>query len=753
MANPASIIGAPVGRVEGAQKVSGQAVYGADVHFRDTLWGKILRSPYPHARILRIDTSKASQVPGVKAIVTGKDEPDHYQGKSIRDIPVLCWDKVRYIGDKVAAIAAESREAAEEAIDLIVVEYEELPAVFDVLEAMKPGAPILHDDAPSYDGAPADIMAGAGSNVLNKLTWGKGDIEKGFAEADVVLEHTFRIPIHHQGYLEPQSFMVKINDDGSVDGWASTKSPFGTRAQFAKAAGISPGQIRIHAVHVGADFGGKSGAGELPICYFLARQAKRPVKILLTHSEELMAMNPDHDTVVRIKTGVKRDGTMTARYLQAIHGTGAYAGMKPGRASIGGAGTAGPYKIEHTYMEALQVYTNTVPCGFWRAPGAIQAVFASESHMDLLARELKMDPAKFRRINLVGEGEVNALGKTWSGVKAKETLQAALDAAGWQQPKRANVGRGVAMYERGTGAGKVWVNLTAEPDGTLTVFTVAGDQGTGLQTILCQTVAAEMGVSYENVRCRIGNTSEVSYSVDVGFGGSRSTNINSTAAVQAAAELRAKLRAQAAKILGCAEDQVIYKSGKFSNRSRSLILSDVVKANGGPLTVSVNTEVPRKGSSTSFVAQVAEVEVDRETGQVKLRNFISAHDVGTIINPLGHQGQIDGEAIMAIGSGLMEELIDDQGKIITTHLGEYKIPNILDIPRFKTVLIKGRNGPGPYEAKGIGEHANVSPPAAIANAIQDACGVRLFSIPATAERVYQALRRQQVTMAGEIQRQ
>lgn len=753
MANPASIIGAPVGRVEGAEKVSGQAVYGADVHFRDTLWGKILRSPYPHARILRIDTSKASQVPGVKAIVTGKDEPDHYQGKSIRDIPVLCWDKVRYVGDKVAAIAAESREAAEEAIDLIVVEYEELPAVFDVLEAMKPGAPILHDDAPSYDGAPADIMAGAGSNVLNKLTWGKGDIEKGFAEADVVLEHTFRIPIHHQGYLEPQSFMVKINDDGSVDGWASTKSPFGTRAQFAKAAGISPGQIRIHAVHVGADFGGKSGAGELPICYFLARQAKRPVKILLTHSEELMAMNPDHDTVVRIKTGVKRDGTMTARYLQAIHGTGAYAGMKPGRASIGGAGTAGPYKIEHTYMEALQVYTNTVPCGFWRAPGAIQAVFASESHMDLLARELKMDPAKFRRINLVGEGEVNALGKTWSGVKAKETLQAALDAAGWQQPKRANVGRGVAMYERGTGAGKVWVNLTAEPDGTLTVFTVAGDQGTGLQTILCQTVAAEMGVSYENVRCRIGNTSEVSYSVDVGFGGSRSTNINSTAAVQAAAELRAKLRAQAAKILGCAEDQVIYKSGKFSNRSRSLILSDVVKANGGPLTVSVNTEVPRKGSSTSFVAQVAEVEVDRETGQVKLRNFISAHDVGTIINPLGHQGQIDGEAIMAIGSGLMEELIDDQGKIITTHLGEYKIPNILDIPRFKTVLIKGRNGPGPYEAKGIGEHANVSPPAAIANAIQDACGVRLFSIPATAERVYQALRRQQVTMEGEIQRQ
>jgi len=742
MAKPASVIGAAVGRVEGADKVSGQATYGADVHFPDTLWGKILRSPYPHARIVRIDTTKAWQVPGVKAIVTGKDEPEHYQGKSIRDIPVLCWDKVRYIGDKVAAVAAESRDTAEEAINLIDVEYEELPAVFDVIEAMKPGAPVLHDNAPAYDGAPKEIMAAAGTNVVNKLTFGKGDIEKGFAEADLVLEHTFRMPIHHQGYLEPQSFLVKIDDDGKVNAWASTKGPFGTRGQFAKAAGIPASQIRVQAVHVGADFGGKSGAGELPICYFLAKQAKRPVKIVLTHTEELTAMNPDHYTVVKVKTGVKRDGRMTARYLQAIHGTGAYAGMKPGRASIGGAGSATPYKIDNSYMEALQVYTNTVPCGFWRAPGAIQAVFASESHMDLIAKELKMDPAKFRMMNLIGEGEVNSLGKTWSGVKAKETLKAALDAAGWKSPKRPNVGRGVAMYERGTGAGKVWVNLTAEADGTLTVFTVAGDQGTGLQTVLCQTVAAEMQVPYEQVRCRIGNTADVSYSVDVGFGGSRSTNINSAAAFQASAELRKKLNAQAAKLLGCAEDQVTYKSGKFSatgGKAKPLTLIDVVKANEGPVTVSVETEVPRKGSSTSFIAQVAEVEVDRETGRVKLNKFVTAHDVGTIINPLGHQGQIDGEAIMAIGSSLMEELIDDQGKITTTNLGEYKIPNILDIPKLKTVLVQGKNGPGPYEAKGIGEHANVTPPAAIANAVHDACGVRLFDVPVTAEKVYKAL--------------
>lgn len=742
MAKNSSIIGAAVGRVEGADKVSGTAIYGADVHFADALWGKILRSPYPHARIINIDTSKAWKVAGVKAIVTGKDEPEHYQGKSIRDIPVLCWDKVRFVGDKVAAVAAESRDAAEEAVNLIDVEYEELPAVFDVLDAMKEDAPVLHDNAPAYDGAPKDIMAPAGGNVVNKLTFGKGDIEKGFAEADLILEHTFRMPIHHQGYLEPQSFLVKIEDDGTVNAWASTKGPFGTRAQFAKAVGIPAGQIHLQAVHVGADFGGKSGAGELPICYFLAKQAKRPVKIVLSHSEELTAMNPDHYTVVKVKTGVKRDGRMTARYLQAIHATGAYAGMKPGRASIGGAGSATPYKIDNSYMEALQVYTNTVPCGFWRAPGAIQATFASESHMDLIAKELKMDPAKFRMMNLVGEGEENALGRSWSGVKAKETLKAALDAAGWKSPKRANVGRGVAMYERGTGAGKVWVNLTAEADGILTVFTVAGDQGTGLQTVLCQTVANEMQVPYKNVRCRIGNTADVSYSVDVGFGGSRSTNINSAAAYQASAELRKKLCAQAANSLGCAEDHVVYKNGKFSAKgvkAKPLALRDVVKASGGPVTVSVETEVARKGSSTSFIAQVAEVEVDPETGRVKLNKFVTAHDVGTIINPLGHQGQIDGEAIMAIGSGLMEELTHDQGKVTTTNLGEYKIPNILDIPKLKTVLVKGKNGPGPYEAKGIGEHANVTPPAAIANAVADACGVRLFDVPVTAEKVYAAL--------------
>ncbi len=362
--------------------------------------------------------------------------------------------------------------------------------------------------------------------------------------------------------------------------------------------------------------------------------------------------------------------------------------------------------------------------------------------MDLLAKELGIDPVEFRMKNLVREGDENALGRTWRGVKARETLQAALDAAGWNKRKPGpNFGRGVAMYERGTGAGKGWILLTAELDGTLTVFTVSGDQGTGLRNILCQTVASEMEVPLNRVACRIGNTSEVPYSVDIGFGGSRSTNIGGHAVIEACGQLREKLLAQAAKMLQCSGEEVIYKGGQYSskgNRRKVLGLGEVVAAANGPVTINVEVEVPRRGDSTSFVAQVAEVEVDPETGKVQLHRFVTAHDVGTIINPLGHQGQIEGGAMMAIGTALMEELVDDNGKITTQNLGEYKIPNIADVPRLKTVLIQSDGGPGPYDAKGIGEHANVSPPAAIANAVDDAIGVRLFELPITAEKIFKA---------------
>ncbi len=746
MASVKSVIGAPIGRVEGTEKVSGHATYAADVRLPGTLWAKVLRSPHPHARITRIDASRARKAEGVRGVVTGKDVTGSYMGRVIRDIPVLCWDKVRFVGDRVAAVAADTLEAAEAALELIEVRYEELPAVFDPLEAMQPGAPRLHDDVAGYDGAPEDILIPDVPNGLNRLTWGKGDIEQGFREADLVLEHTFRIPIRHQGYIEPQTALVSIDDDGRVQAWVSTKSPYSTRSQLAKAIDVPQEMIRINAVDVGGDFGGKGDAMELPICYFLARQTKRPVKIVHTYTEEITAGNPSHPTVVTVRSGIKRDGRIAARYLKAVHSSGAYGGQKFVRATLGGAGTAGPYRIDHAFMEAIQVYTNILPCGFWRAPGALQAMYAVESHMDLLARELKMDPAGFRLKNMLREGEENAIGRQMEGVKARETLQAALDAAGWRKRKaKPNVGRGIGMYERFTGAGPSWIGLTAEPDGALTLLTVSGDQGSGLRTVLCQAVAAEMGVPMERVRVVTGNTDAVPYSIDIGFGGSRSTNIGGQAVIGACGELKAKLSAQAARMLECAEEDIDYSGGRFRPRQkpkRAVGLAEVVKNmnGGGPVTVTTKVDVPRKFSSTSFVAQVAEVEVDPETGQVRLHRFISAHDVATIINPIGHQGQIDGGSVMAIGTAMMEEIVVEDGKVTTTNLGEYKLPNIADIPKLETVLVRSESGPGAYQTKGIGEMANVSPPAAIANAVADATGARLFDLPITSEKVYKALR-------------
>ncbi|MBI2360383.1 MAG: xanthine dehydrogenase family protein molybdopterin-binding subunit [Deltaproteobacteria bacterium] len=720
MAKAKSIIGASVPRVEGAEKVSGRALYTADVKLPGMLWGKVLRSPHPHARIVRIDTSRAAEVEGVRAVVTGEDARGLLSGQSIRDIPVLCWDKARFVGDGVAAVAAETLDAAEEALGRIEVEYDVLPAVFDPLAAMEPDAPRLHDNVAGYEGPPQELLIPDVPNGLTRLTWSKGDVEQGFREADLVVEHTFRIPIRHQGYIETRAAVVAIGGDGRIQVWLSTKTPLATRNQVAKAIGVPEERIRLNAVNVGGDFGGKCGPMDAPIAYLLAQKAARPVKIMMSYSEELTAGNPSHPSVITVRTGVKRDGRMVARYLRAVHSTGAYGGHKPIRASIGGAGTAGPYRIDHVFIEAIHVYTNTLPGGFWRAPGALQAMFAVESHIDLVARELGMDPAEFRLKNIIGEGEENALGVRLQGVKARATLQAALDAAGWKRPKSGpNYGRGVAMYERFTGAGPGWVILTAEIDGSFTLLTVNGDQGTGLRTVLSQTVAEEMSVPIGQVRVVVGDTDTAPFNIDIGFGGSRSTNIGGRAVIQACSELRQKLVVQAAQALDCPKDQVVYQAGRFWNRDgrrRELSLHEVVaKAGSGPISVTAKIETTIERSSTSFVAQVAE-------------------------DPIGHQGQIDGGAVMAIGAALMEEITLENGQVTTPHLGDYKLPSIADIPRLKTVLVRSDSGPGPYETKAIGEMANVSPPAAIANAVADAVGVRLFDLPITSEKVYNGLR-------------
>ncbi|MGH2588434.1 MAG: xanthine dehydrogenase family protein molybdopterin-binding subunit, partial [Dehalococcoidia bacterium] len=653
MASPLSVIGTSVPRIEGREKVTGRARYAADITLPGMLWGKILRSPYPHARIRSIDAAVAWRVPGVRAVVTGRDVPGRYMGKLLRDMPVLCWDRVRYAGDRVAAVAAETLDAAEEALRLIEVEYEELPAVFDPLEAMRPEAPLLHDDVAAYDGAPRQILATDIHNGQTRLAWSKGDVEQGFRDADLVLEHTFRVPSRHQGYLEPYASVVAIDDDGRVQAWCSSKSPFRARIQLAQAVGIPEELIRVNVVSVGGDFGGKGDARDLPIAYFLAKQSGRPVKIVMSYAEELTASNPTHPTIITIRSGVMRDGRLTARQVRGVHASGAYGALKPNASLSTWHYIGGGYRIPHTSFEFVQVYTNTVPGGYFRAPGAHQYTFALESHTDLIAQGLGVDPGEFRLKNMLHEDDEDAVGRWLRGVRAREVLAAALKTGGWGTPKPGpGYGRGIGVFGRQIGGGAGGAVVTAEADGTFTVVSPTVDVGTGTHTIVQQIVAAEMGVALDRVRVHAGDTDTAPF--DEGPRASRVTYTEGQAVVKACAELR------------------------------ELLADPAVRR---PLTVTVAHDAPQPGDVTYFCAQVAEVEVDRETGQVRVHRVVTAHDVGTVINPGAHQGQINGGFVTGLGLALTEELLTEQGRIVNGHLGDYKLPTVVDVPPLETVLV------------------------------------------------------------------
>jgi carbon-monoxide dehydrogenase large subunit len=735
------VVGAPILRAEGSEKVSGHTVYAADVDLPGVLWTKILRSPHPHARIRRIDVVKAREVPGVRAVVTGQDVPGHFIGKQIRDMPVLCWDTVRFVGDRVAAVAAEAADAAEEAVSLIDVEYEPLPAVFDPLEAMRANAPRLHEDVSAYADAPKDKLALDVHNGLTRLLWRKGDVERGFREADLVLEHTFRIPGRHQGYLEPHAAVVAIDPDGRIQVWVSAKNPFGIRSQMAKALNLSEERIRINVVNVGGEFGGKGDAIDLPIAYFLARQSGRPTKIVSTYAEELTASNPAHPTVITIRSGVKRDGRIVARSLRAVHACGAYGALKSNSSLATGHYAGGQYRIDNARFEFLQIYTNTVPGGYYRSPGAVATAFAVDSHTDIIAKELGMDPGEFRLQNFLGEGEEDAVGHRLYNVRFREVLQAALNTSGWKKTKRPNFGRGIALSGRHISGGDTGVVLTAEPDGSFTILSPTIDQGSGTHTILRQLVAEQMKVAIERVRVIVGNTDITPR--DSGVRASRVTYVAGNAVVQACEKLREQLLAEAAHILECRADEIEF-DGEFWLRqdpAQRITLRRVAAQAPHRLQATVYEDYPYPEDISYVCAQVAEVEVDPQTGTVRVHRIVSAHDVGTIINPTMHQGQIDGATIMGMGQAVMEELVMDNGRITNASLGDYKLPTVADIPELKTVLVKSTGGVGPLDAKPIGEFPNNGPPAAVANAVADAVGIRLFELPVRAETIYNALRK------------
>jgi CO/xanthine dehydrogenase Mo-binding subunit len=731
------IIGEPVPRADGVEKVTGRARYTADVLLPGTLWGKTLHSTRPHARILRIDVERARQLPGVHAVITGADVSPGLYGRAIKDMPVLAQDVVRYAGERIAAVAAEDEDIAKRALDLIEVEYDDLPAVFDIDEALAPDAPILHPDYEQYPGArPLE----APSNAYFHTRVDRGDLEAGFAEADLVIERTYRTPRQHQAYLEPHSVLVSLEGD-RVHAWTSSKVPYATRDSLAFTTGIPAEQIVVHHAYIGGDFGGKGTPLELPVCYELARASGRPVRMVCDYLEEFLAGSPRHATLTRLKTGVRRDGTLLAHQVQFYVNCGAYAGYKPLGVINSGAQAAGPYRIPNTRVESIQVYTNTVPGGHMRAPGGPQATFALESHLDEVAQAVGIDPLEIRLRNLIVEGDESASGDRFQHVRAIETLQAAVDAAGYSAPRASHVGRGIAVAQHASGGGQGNALLTLRPDGTALLGTPIFDQGTGTYTTLLQIVAEELAMDPEDVQLDLWQTGVVA--TDSGIGGSRGTRVNTAVAHEVAQDAIRALLHLAAEQLEVPEAALRWEDGAIreaNGTGPAIPWPELLARAGREVTGRAEVDVQGRARVTGFAAQVAEVSVDPETGEVRVLRFTTAHDVGRVMNPIGHQGQVNGGVVQGIGFALMEELTFEDDRVTSLSFGDYKIPSPRDIPPLRTALVESEAGDGPYLVKGIGENSNTAVAAAIANAVADAAGVRIFDLPITPEKVLRALR-------------
>jgi len=732
-------IGIPGPRVEGEQKVAGSALYAVDARLPDMLWAKVLRSPFAHARIKRIDAARAAALPGVRAVLTGGDLAGIKIGKKIVDMPLLAEDVVRFAGEKVAAVAAESEAIAEAALELIDVDYEELPVVTDPLEAMRSDAPLLHPKLADYRGLLHKIEAP--SNVFVHLTWKKGLVEEGFRQSDLVLENTYTVSAVHQGYIEPHASLVRVDADGRAEVWSSNKSPFGMRDAVAAALQIAPSSLIIHPCYVGGDFGGKGDGNDVALCYALARRCGRPVKFVVDYSEELVAGNPRHAATIKIKTGVKKNGLMIAEQIEFIFDSGAYGSYRPQGYLVGAHDAPGPYRVPNCLIEEKYVYTNKMPAGYMRAPGHLQAFFASESQADLVARRLGMDPGEFRRINFMHDGDASPLGHVMPHVKATETLDRALQAAGFKKPKGKNIGRGFAVGDWVSKGGESYALIKIDERGTITLSSAVTDTGPGVFTMMRQIVGEELKVPLDAIGVEMLDSDKVLK--DTGVRGSSSTRVHGGSALDAARKTREEILKLAAQFMHAAPDELLLFDGGVTHgrAERRMTYAEIVRAHGRPIVVEGHYLNMTDGPEASLVAQVAEVEVDEETGAVKVIKLTTAHNTGTILNPLTHQGQIEGAVAMGLGYGLIENLAyDESGKALATHLGEYKLPCIKDVPALETAILQSDFGSGPYNSMSIGETALIPTAAAIANAVEDAVGVRIKSLPITAEKVLQALK-------------
>jgi CO/xanthine dehydrogenase Mo-binding subunit len=752
---PLNVVGTRPVRPDGVDKVTGRAQYGADVRFPGMLYGRILRSPHAHAIIKSIDTSKAEALPGVRAAVTNADfprQPDEVVpigelSANLREMldQVLADDKALYRGHAIVALAATDPHIAEDALDLIEVDYEVLDAVLDAQDAMRAGAPQLHPGMVTAEvGGLFDAGTGeAGTeetNAANHVQFSKGDVEAGFADADVVIEREFDTAMYHQGYIEPHNGTAMWNADNRVQVWSSTQGQFEVRDQTAILCGLAPSRVTVEPVEIGGGFGGKTHVFMEPIAAMLSKKTGRPVKMIMTRQEVFEGTGPTSGTHNRVKIGAKRDGTITAMDAELIFEAGGY----PGSPFTAGAMCAfGPYDVDNIAVEGWDVVVNKPKVGAYRAPGAPAAEYAVESVIDELAERLEMDPLELRLKNAAQEGTVRADGAAFGVIGNVESLRAIQQSEHYRSELSGeHRGRGVASG--------FWFNVgfhsaahaNVNSDGTVSLVLGSADIG-GTRASLAMQFAETLGIPYESVNPQVVNTDSVGYTMVTG--GSRTAFAGGWAAHEAALDIRRQLEERAAAIWECERDQVSYEDGVVrgpdGKQFTFVEMCEQLPTTGG--LIQGQADVSPDTSGPAFACHVVDVEVDPETGKVEILRYTAAQDVGRAVHPSYVESQMQGGVSQGVGMALHEEYVfNDGGTMENPTLLDYRMPTSFDLPMIDTILVEVPNPGHPYGVRGVGEIPIVPALAAVANAIHDATGVRVTRLPATPDRMLEQLEEQ-----------
>ena len=742
-------IGARMVRTDAMEKVTGGAVYAEDIRIPRMIYGALVRSTLAHANILSIDISEAEKLPGVRGIVTGRDIEMGYYGYELHDQRVFALEKVRYLGEPIAAVAATTADIAREAAMKVRVEYEELPGVFDPEEAMSADAPLVHDDPNAYQ---LDWESERKGNLCYRLEFGEGNVEQGFAESEQIVEGTYHTPEAHAGAIEPHSATAMAAPSGRITVWTTTQKPFAVRGYLAHALKRQISSFKIVPTHIGGGFGGKLFPVLEPYVVLLAERSRLPVQMTLSRDEEMAtAALLRHPSKVRIKTGVKKDGTLVAQQVRMLFNTGAYGPYGPNTAALGSLMAGGPYRIPNLGITGLVTYTNSVPKGSIRCPSGPQMAFAVETHMDKVARAVGMDSLAFRLKNAWENGNVTCTGQPLEAVSIKECLQKAAAAVEWGKPCPPGTGKGLACNWWVSGTWGTQTLIETNEDATFRLISGCVDMGTGgMTSSVLQMAAAGLGVPVEAIQLVRGDTDTLPW--DHGHGGSRMTFTIARSAYEAAQDLKRQLLEEAAQLLESSVEDMVLDDGQIfvrGDRSNSIALSRICyarhKQQGGPM-IGVSSMLDAAPPTTkshpigafpapSFCAHAVELSVDEVTGEMTVMRYAAAHDVGKAVNPTGCEGQVEGGVAMGLGLAMMEELREVNGKVLNPSFADYLLISAEDMPPLQTILVEQPAVEGPIGVKGVGEPPIAPPTGAIANALADALKVDVQRLPLTPEQV------------------